>query len=326
MGTRQRKVERHRLKRRRKQRERQVFTLRAEQRMGSEAHPLHACVVNRYWEEDGMVSIYMARRVGTGRITVAAFLVDVLAMGLKDAWGRTDIPVSEFDECMSEFNERVETSPLNLGTAKHLVYGGMELARELGFRLPRRHERWTAILGPLPEGESPDMSLFLDNGKIHLICSRRDLEARLIGTTPEKFLARSDVDFIIGDNDFTLIDEEEDESDRLMSQLEQAMVEQAKQWCFANGQTPHSLLPDVVSAAMEAVAQSTGPDLDPDEAIQTLSEEQRTEMARQTSSFLSASFHHDPTALDAAMAQFQGFMNSMDSPQELTDVLGLEGK
>lgn len=324
MATRQRKVERHRLKRRARQRERQIVKMRAESRAGSDAHPLYACTVNRDWHEDGIASIFMARRVGTGHVTMASFLVDRLAMGLKDAWGRTDIPTSEFDEQISRCSEQLETGPLNLGTAKHLVYGGINLARELGFRLPRRYERWTAILGPLPEDEPPDMSLFLDDGMIRLMCTRRDLEARLVGTTPEKFLARRDVTFIMGEEDFTLVDEEEDACDDLTSQLEQAMVESARQWCFANGQVPHPLLAELVCAFVEAITQSIPPDVDSDAEIEALPEATRDEMATQAFSFLSASFHHDPAALEAAMAQFHGFMDSMGSPQELFKTLDIE--
>lgn len=324
MATRQRKVERNRLKRRAKQRERQIVKLRTESRIGNDAHPLYACTVNLDWRENGMASIYIARRVGTGRVTMAAFLVDRWAMGLKDAWGRTDIPTSEFDEDISRFSAQLETGPLNLGTAKHLVYGGIKLARELGFRLPRRYERWTAILGPLPDDEPPDMSLFLDEGKIRVMCTRRDFEARLVGTTPEKFLARPDVTFIMGEEDFTLIDDEEDECDDLASQLEQAMVESARQWCFANGQVPHPLLSELVGAFLEAITQGVPQDVDSDEDIEALPEATRDEMATQAFSFLSASFHHDPAALEAAMAQFHGFMGSMGSPQELLKTLGLE--
>lgn len=324
MGTRQRKVERQRLKRKQKKRQLRVLSLRGERHLKSDAHPLHACVVNRHWHEDGMASILMTRHLANGRLTLAAFLVDRWAMGLKDAWGRTDISVSEFDEYVARMGEHLDTCSLDLATARHLVYGGIDLARRLGFRLPRRYERWTAILGPLPEGETPDMSLFLDNGKIRLICSQRDLEARLIGTTPEKFLARPDVGYILGDDGLTLVDEEEDKSADLVSQLEQAMLLRAQQWCFANGQTPHPLLPEVVGAAMEAMTQSVSPDQDPDEDIAALSDEQRDEMVRQVRSFLSASLHHDHAALHAAMAQFDGFMTSFESPQELFDGLDLE--
>ncbi len=101
------------------------------------------------------------------------------------------------------------------------------------------------------------------------------------------------------------------------------MLDRVKQWCFANGQTPHPLLPVVAGATFEAIAQGAPPDLDPEEDVEALSDEQRDEVARQTFSFLSASGHHDPEALAAAMAQFQGFMDSMGSPQEFFEALDI---
>ncbi len=324
MATRQRKVERHRAKRHKKQRDRQVFTLRHKQRLASDAHPIHACVVNRNWREAGEATILMAREVAAGHVSMAAFLVDIWAMGLKDAWGRTDIPASKFDESVARLDEQLEKCSLNLGTARHLVYGGIQLARDLGFRLPRRYERWTALLGTLPEGESPDMSIFLCGGKIRLICSYQDLKARIIGTTPEKFLNRPDVEFIMGDDDFTLVDDDDDEFNDMVTELVQKMLDRARQWCFANGQVPHPLLSEVISASLEAIIQGTPPDIDPEnDIIEALSDEQQEEVMRQTASFLSASFAHDPDGLSTAMEQFDGFMHSMASSQGLADVFGL---
>ena len=207
MATRQRKVERRRLKRKDKLRRGCITALQRRQRLGSDVHPIHACTANRSWQDDAKASIFLARNVGNGRVTMAAFLVDTWAMGLKDAWGRIDIPTGDFDDMVSRYDEQIDVAPINIGTVRHLVYGGIELARRLGFRLPRRYERWTAILGPLPPGKSPDMSLFLDDGKINLCCSMRDLQERMIGTTPEEFTSRSDVTFILMNDDFTLLDE-----------------------------------------------------------------------------------------------------------------------
>lgn len=215
--------------------------------------------------------------------------------------------------------------PLNPGTARHLVYGGIELARELGFRLPRKYERWTAILGPLPDGESPDMSLFRAEGKIRLVCDVSDLEARLIGTTPEKFLNRPDVEYILGDEGFTTVDEEADEIDDALDELEESLVERVRQWCFANGQPPHPLLPEVVSTMMEAVAELVPPDLDPEDDVLALSDQQEERVFERMTSFLSASFEHDPEGLAEAMAQLQGYMDSTSSPEEFFESLGVAG-
>lgn len=253
---------------------------------------------------------------------MAAFLVDTWAMGLKDAFGRVDIACSEFDDQMSRLDEQLGIARLDIGTARHLVYGGIELAGELGFRLPRRYERWTAILGPLPEGESPDMSLFRPDGRIRLWCSMRDLEARLIGSTPEKFLARADVEYVLGDDDFTLVDEEDDEVNDVVTMLEGAMLDRVKAWCFAHGQTPHPLLREVVGASLQSTIESMPPDFDLEDDVQTLPEDQQAE--DRMMSFLSATVRDDPTGLKVAMTQFAGFMQDTGSPEELIKMLSLE--
>ena len=325
MGTRQRKVERRSKKRRQRQRAIRRAAFSHEQRLKSDVHPIYACMVNEDWREDGKASIHLARRVAPGRVTVAAFLVDTWAMGLKDAFGRVDMACSEFDGQMADMDEQLEITRLDIGTARHLVYGGIDLARELGFRLPRRYERWTAILGPLPEGESPDMSLFRPGGRIRLMCSMRDLEARLIGSTPEEFLARDDVDPMLGEDEFTLVDEDADEVDDMLSTLEDAMLDQVKAWCFAHGQTPHPLLREVVGASLQSTMESVPPDFDPDDDIQALPEDQQAEVEARMMSFLSATVPDDPAGLEVALTQFAGFMQDTGSPEQFIEMLTPEG-
>ena len=75
MGSRHRNVERRRLRRQKHQREKRQSSARLALRLRSDAHPVYACMVNRAWREDGKASILFARRVGAGRVTMAAFLV-----------------------------------------------------------------------------------------------------------------------------------------------------------------------------------------------------------------------------------------------------------
>jgi len=321
MATRQRKAEKHRKKRQAKAREQRVLTLRHEHRAKSDAHPLFACSVNEGWDEDGKASIFVVRTISPGRLALASFLVDTWGMGLKDAWGRIDLPVGEW----SEMVERAESQsmcmiPLNLRTAKHLVFGGIQLAQEVGFRLPRRYEHWTAILGALPAGESPDRSLLLDEGRIHVMCSLRDLEARLIGTSVKKFLLRKDITITIGDDDFTLMDDETEGAEAAMEQMVESLVDAATQWCFANQQKPHPLLPAVASAIVEAAAESIPEDLNPDAPVESLSDSQQEDVARRAGRFLSTTLNVDNNEVKAAIAQFTAFTGSANSPKAFADM------
>src|ERR1700676_2850090 len=59
--------------------------------------PLHCCLVQ---QEAGINSVYLARRTNTGEIAAAVFLVDILALGVKDVFFSAMQP-SDFQEFLS---------------------------------------------------------------------------------------------------------------------------------------------------------------------------------------------------------------------------------
>jgi hypothetical protein len=257
MGSKQRKAERHRQKRQDKLREGRLFKLRAERRVVPDSFPVHHCEVNANWEENGIASIHFSRRVDTGHIHLAIFLVDWWGMGLKDAFGRLHIPASEYAALYERARRRHDTETMEPDTARHLVYGGVQRARELGFALPRHYDRWTAVLGPLDPGVQPDMSLFGVDGRIRLVCDAADFHERLIGCTPDQFLARPDVTFVLGERrhqslyvpaDFEPVMQE------AMAEVATKLADSARRQCFAKGISPSPLLDQMAMAMLTGCA------------------------------------------------------------------------
>lgn len=315
MGSRQGKVDRKRRKRQQKQQVRRTDSLRLRHRVAGDAHPCYVCLATENWRDAGLASILFAREVAPRRVTMAAFLVDTWAMGLKDAWGHIDMAASEFEEMVATHRQRTGLAPLEPVTARHLVYGGIELARRLGFRLPRKHERWTTVLGPLPVGESPDMSLFLPNGKIHLVSNAADLRARLIGSTPEEFLGRPDVEYVLGDDDFTPVDEDEDAAGDLVDALADKMYGRIRQWCFSNGQIPHSLLRQAIDASIESTLEAAPPILDEDEEVPALTDAEGKLAFDRSRRILLSVPDADPVQVNEVLNQLGEFIRSADSPR-----------
>ena len=324
MASRQGKKEKHRLRRQKKRTTYRGLRLQHKHSSTTDSHPVFACVANVDWRDGGLATILVAREIGQRRLTMGAFLVDIWAMGLKDAWGRVDISVSDFNQSVSDLDEKLGTCALDVETARHLVYGGIKQARELGFRLPRKYERWTALLGPLPAGVSPDMSLFLKDGKIMLTCSMGDLRERLIGCKVEDFIHRPDVSYIIGQEDFTLVDHEADEFDDMMLDMERAFLDSVKKWCFANGQVPHALLPEVISATLEVISQSAPANEFSEGVLPDMPDDQLEELLSQLESDILARGEHDPEKLRAAVAQLSAYMDSVGSPKKLFESLELD--
>ncbi len=327
MVARNRKAQKQRARRKKKQSAARVQAVRRQRSLVSDRYPLYACRVNRHWRDDGIATVLVAREIAPRRVTMAGFLVDIWAMGLKDAWGRVDIGASEFDDTAADLDARLGTSRLDIETAQHLVYGGIQLAQELGFRLPRKYERWTGVLGAMPDGESPDMSLFLKDGRVLLMCSEHDLRERLVGCTVEEFLDRPDVSFVVGPEEFPLLDEDEDEHeddfDEAMLDIEQAFLDAVKSWCFANGQAPHRLLPEVI-AAMQEITMERAEELEESgDVLTSMSGESVGEIRQRLESFVAMQHDAPMHEVRAAIAQFQGFMASKNSPEELFESLDL---
>ena len=323
MVAKSRKAQKQRLRRKQKRSTARVQAARRERSLATDRYPIYACRVNKHWRDDGMATILLAREIAPRRVTMAGFLVDIWAMGLKDAWGRVDIGASEFDEKAGDLHASLESVPLDIETARDLVHGGIKLAQELGFRLPVKYERWVGLLGALPPGQPPDMSLFLDDGRIVLTCSESDLRKRLIGCSVEEFLNRPDVTYTLGADEFSLVDEEEDDFDDAMVEIERAFLDAAKAWCFANGQAPHRLLPEVVSAMYETtLEQAPGPD-ESEDALPDVSAQTLTEFQQRIEGYVLMRHDESPQEVRAAIAQFAGFMDSKNSPDELFESLDL---
>lgn len=286
---------------------------------GAERTPaLYACVANRDWRDAGIASIVVARRRGAGRVSMAAFLVDIWAMGLKDAWGCLDQSSTAFDELLESMRDEMEVCHLDVTLARSLVYGGVALADELGFRLPRKYKTWMNVLGPLDEGAEPDMSLFRPDGKIRLLCSMHEFESRLVGVSPDQFLARDDVEWSSVDED-SFAEADDDVFDEAVADLEQQMIDRARQWCFSDGLIPHPLLPEVIRAALAAVIQSLPPDLAMDDDIDSLADIDRQAVSEITTSFLEATGKHNPLVIQEAIDQFDAFVRATGIDDEPLD-------
>ncbi len=281
---------------------------------------LVACYINEGWQEDGKASMYVLRRAPGGGHALGGYLVDLWCMGLKDAWGRLDIPYEEFRSRVLDSDSPVAMEPIDLATVQQLVAGGIRFARDNGFRLPPRYERWTALLGDIGNPDQADLSRFRLNGRLNYMGSHEDLKRRLIGCTVEEFLAREDVDHTIElDDDFTLLDDDAQTFEEGTAEAHRRMLDGARTWCFANGIAPHPRLPDAVDVIMESILQTPeiDPDGPPDEAAFAASDASLGRLL----SFEQPDTEHE---LRTALEQLAKYMASFASPEDFAAALHLD--
>jgi hypothetical protein len=96
--------------------------------------PIHKCTINADWEETGLAQIAVLRKHVNDNYTIGFYLVDLLCLGVKDAFYLFNVPQQEFEESYArQMNQMpLETIPYNL--AHNIIHAGLEFADEYGFK------------------------------------------------------------------------------------------------------------------------------------------------------------------------------------------------
>jgi hypothetical protein len=101
------------------------------------------------WEEGGLAVVVVARRQANGNIVYGVYLVDYYCLGLKNTFCNADIPVGRFwQQILPEVMHGHEPGKISAALAHEIIYGGIEYARQFGFRPQRDYRRSRDILDP----------------------------------------------------------------------------------------------------------------------------------------------------------------------------------
>lgn len=116
---------------------------------GWASHPAEGAVPG----SDGLVGVLLVRAERSSRVTLCAWLVDVYCLGVKNVLGPETISSSAVYDRTRQFfrafpSHRLEASP---DLARHIVYGAVHFARDLGFEPHPEFEATCAYLGSAPE-------------------------------------------------------------------------------------------------------------------------------------------------------------------------------
>lgn len=188
----------HRKEQKRKQK--QLARRRAESvspfRRIAQTGQIEACYINSNWQEEGIASIQFIRDTPTG-LALAAFLVDVWCIGLKDAFGSVNLLREDVDMNLDRARRQFPLTRVEPDIARSLLASAIRFSKQNGFRLPRHYERYVAVAGGVGEVESADISQFGKDGKLFYVGRLQDLSSRLMTCTVDEFARRPDVDVTI---------------------------------------------------------------------------------------------------------------------------------
>ncbi|MCK6484258.1 MAG: hypothetical protein HUU22_11655 [Phycisphaerae bacterium] len=263
MSRNSRRAERHRAKRMEKHRMMQRARSVSPYRRAAAQGEVTACYVNEHWRDNGMAAVFVLRGAPGRGMSMASYLVDIWCLGLKDAWGRLQYSRAEFDKVIERQLLTNALVRLDIETARRIVFGGIRFAKQNGFRLPHKYERWTAMLGPEPDPESLDMSIFGKDGKLFFVGQLSDLNERLIRSTPQEFVRRPDVEWALEADADSAEDMGEagyDSAaweaacDALVDERAADMSRRCRDWLTSRNQVPHPMLHEAWRGVLNAVS------------------------------------------------------------------------
>ncbi|MFN0204585.1 MAG: hypothetical protein ACKVTZ_23920, partial [Bacteroidia bacterium] len=132
--------------------------------------PLHACFVNKGWEDEGQAMIIVVRKMGSEKYIVGAYLVDIFCLGLKDTYFHI-LPEENFQE----FQKNLQPShiPMDFALAQNVIYGAIEYAEDLGFQPAGAFQTTEYILDDIDDVEYQEVP-FGKEGKPFYIQSYDD--------------------------------------------------------------------------------------------------------------------------------------------------------
>jgi hypothetical protein len=169
--------------------------------------PIGNCYINKEWDEAGMANIIITREHTNGNKTVGLYLVDIFCLGVKDTHYLFNIPDSELEEIIEQIDGSGDSEMIKekYSLLHNIIYGGIEYAKEFGFKTHKDFNLTKYILE-----EDDDHIEFIDvefglDGKPAVFMGKEQHPSNII----------SQLERIVGKDNFTIMYEDEDPDDEI---------------------------------------------------------------------------------------------------------------
>jgi hypothetical protein len=124
---------------------------------------IQAYVSAELWDE-GIGYAVLARQDPEEQIVYASFLVDVLCLGVKDAFWRPDT-MEGFRELIQEMDKMQAMRPINPACLAKIVLGAVDFARSFGFSPHPDFRHASLLLAGLDPATCPERYTFGEDGR-----------------------------------------------------------------------------------------------------------------------------------------------------------------
>lgn len=104
-------------------------------RQKSRTLPIHECLVNSDWKDEGLANILISRQHTNGKLTVCTYLVDLKLLGVKDTIFLFSIEADKYEELKEQYyHEMTQTEQLTYTMAHNIIFSAVAYAEEFEFK------------------------------------------------------------------------------------------------------------------------------------------------------------------------------------------------
>ncbi len=161
----------------------------------------HDCFVNENWQEEGMATVLVSKKMPSGKLIAGMYLVDTYCLGLKDTTYKFALDDIAFNDFLEELNHQHFMVKCDLNFAHNLIYGAIDYAETFGFSAAKDFEITGHLLDPSLIDDGIDEIEFGYNGKPLYVAGPYDDFKKIINTL-EKNVGSENYDYILPDGTF----------------------------------------------------------------------------------------------------------------------------
>ncbi len=140
-------------------------------------YPVYECRMPTRLFEMGIGNVVFARRLPSGTISMAVFLLDVFCLGVKDALWRT-VEAGKYAEMIAKLAHDGPLENIDPACARKLIEGAIEYAAQFGLRPHSDYKQAEKIFGDADAAACPLSFKYGHGGKPFYISGPNDSPAR----------------------------------------------------------------------------------------------------------------------------------------------------
>jgi hypothetical protein len=127
--------------------------------------PVHECLINEEWQTGGMATVMISKKMPSGKIVLAMYMVDTFCLGLKQTLYKFALSETEYSDLKEELENRHAMLECPAVFMHNLIYGAIDYAESLGFKPHKDFKVTEYFLDPELIDDGIDEIEFGRNGK-----------------------------------------------------------------------------------------------------------------------------------------------------------------